>query len=101
MAHIVTANCQHCRFTECVEVCPVACFHGDDERLYIDPETCIDCSACIPVCPVHAIYDQYEMPDEYESWIEINETKSLDLPVIDSKQDPLATAEEYRKKLGY
>ena len=101
MAHIVTTNCQLCRFTKCVEVCPVACFHADDERLYINADTCIDCSACIDVCPVHAIYDQYDMPDEYEPWIEINATKASQLPVIDSKQDPLPTAEKRQKELGY
>ncbi|MGH8473216.1 MAG: indolepyruvate ferredoxin oxidoreductase subunit alpha, partial [Gammaproteobacteria bacterium] len=57
MTTIVTDNCLLCRFTDCVTVCPVNCFHGDDEMLYIDPEVCIDCSACVPECPVHAIYE--------------------------------------------
>ena len=57
MSHIVTDNCHLCRFIDCVAVCPVECFHADDERTYIDPDVCIDCGACIPACPVRAIYD--------------------------------------------
>ena len=57
MTTIVTDNCKGCRFTDCVTVCPVACFHYDDEMLYIDPDVCIDCSACIPECPVQAIFE--------------------------------------------
>src|SRR5207253_1130600 len=56
MTTIVTENCNGCRYTDCVTVCPVACFHADDKMLYIDNEVCIQCSACIPTCPVHAIY---------------------------------------------
>jgi NAD-dependent dihydropyrimidine dehydrogenase PreA subunit len=64
MTHVVTDNCHLCRFTDCVTVCPVECFHADEERTYIDPEVCIDCGACIPACPVHAIYDALDMPDD-------------------------------------
>jgi ferredoxin len=53
MPHVVTDHCQACRYTECVALCPVDCFHGDGGRLYIDPEACIDCAACVPVCPRH------------------------------------------------
>ena len=55
MATIVTDNCDLCRFTDCVTVCPMVCFHADDKMLYIDPVVCIDCGACTPVCPVRAI----------------------------------------------
>ena len=72
MTTIVTDNCLRCRFTDCVTVCPVSCFHGDDEMLYIDNNVCIDCGACIPVCPVHAIYEETDIPDDKKKWIEIN-----------------------------
>jgi ferredoxin len=72
MTFVVTDNCQRCRFTDCVTVCPVACFHGDSEMLYIDNETCIDCGACVPVCPVHAIFEEYDLPEEQQKWIAIN-----------------------------
>jgi ferredoxin len=83
---------QFCRFTECVAVCPVECFHADEERTYIDPEVCIDCSACIPACPVRAIYEVIDIPDDQRHWIEINAERSHALPVMYAKQDPLPTA---------
>jgi ferredoxin len=101
MAFIVTENCKGCRFTDCVETCPVACFHGDGERLYIDPKVCIDCAACLPACPVRAIHDQYDMPAELEPWIAINAEKAASLPVIDSKQDPQPGADVRKAELGY
>ncbi len=101
MAHIVTDNCKLCRFTECVEICPVECFHADSEQLYIDPDVCVDCSACIPACPVNAIYEVIDMPDDKTPWIAINVERSRALPVISEKQDPLPTAEEHRAKLGF
>ena len=62
MAHVVTSNCVKCRFTDCVEVCPVDCFFPSAEQLVIDPEECIDCGACVPECPVEAIYSEDEIP---------------------------------------
>lgn len=100
MTHVVTANCQACRFTDCVTVCPVACFHGDDERLYIDPDVCVDCSACIPACPVGAIKEEFDLSDDEEQWIKINASRASDLPVVRSKQVPLPTAEARRSELG-
>ena len=72
MTTVVTENCKGCRFTDCVSVCPVACFHYDDEMLYIDPDVCIDCSACIPECPVEAIFEEDDIPEGQEGWVEIN-----------------------------
>jgi ferredoxin len=101
MPHIVTDNCQLCRFTDCVSHCPVECFHCDDERLYIDPDVCVDCGACIPACPVQAIYDVVDIPDEKEPWIAINKQRAKVLPVVTEKQTPLPTADERRAKLGF
>jgi len=101
MPHIVTDNCQDCRFTDCVGTCPVDCFHGDEERLYIDPDLCIDCGACIEACPVRAIFDTADMPDEHRKWIEVNAERALLLPVIDSKQSPKETAEARKVALGF
>jgi ferredoxin len=101
MTTIVTGNCQGCRFTDCVTVCPVACFHGDDEMVYIDNEVCIDCGACIPECPVQAIYEESDIPDELRHWIAINAERAPTLPVIEDKQDPLPGAEERRAELGF
>jgi ferredoxin len=101
MPHIVTDNCLGCRFTDCVGTCPVACFHGDDKHLYIDPDLCIDCGACISACPVRAIYDVVDMPGKYKPWIAINAEKAAELPVIDSKQDPNPGAEARKAELGF
>lgn len=101
MAIVVTDNCQGCRFTECVSYCPVACFHLGEEMVYIDPDECIECRACIPACPVSAIYDTDELPPEKSRWIEINREEAARLPVIAGKTDPLPTAEDRRKELGF
>jgi ferredoxin len=101
MPHVVTENCNNCRFTDCVTVCPVACFHGDDQRIYIDPITCVDCAACVPACPVQAISETADLTEDQSMWIAINAEKSLRTPVIRGKQMPLATAEERRAALGF
>ena len=101
MTFVVTDNCQRCRFTDCVAVCPVDCFHGDDEMLYIDPNECIDCGACVPECPVEAIFDETQLPDEKKQWITTNAEKAGGLPVINSKQDPFPGADERQEKLGF
>jgi ferredoxin len=101
MAFVVTENCKSCRFTDCVAVCPVDCFHGDGEMLYIDPEECIDCAACVPECPVEAIYDEGQLPDELKDWVKINADRAPSLPVINEQGEPLPTAEDRKKELGF
>jgi ferredoxin len=101
MTTVVTENCQKCRFTDCVAVCPVECFHYDDEMLYIDPEVCIDCAACITECPVKAIFEEDDLPEDQHQWIEINATKAPDLPVLLAPMDPLPGAEERKEELGF
>lgn len=101
MTFVVTSNCQNCRFTDCVAVCPVECFHGDEKMLYIDPDECIDCGACVPECPVEAIYDESELPEELSEWVEINAKKAPDLPSVTETGTPLPTAEDRRKELGF
>jgi ferredoxin len=101
MTFVVTENCQKCRFTDCVAVCPVDCFHGDDEMLYIDPEECIDCGACVPECPVEAIFDEAQLPDHLQSWVKINLERATKLPVINDTEEPLPTAADRKKELGF
>jgi ferredoxin len=73
-----------------VTVCPVDCFHEDTEMLVIDPEVCIDCGACVPECPVQAIYVEEDVPAQWKKYIQINAEKSKDLPSITEKKEPLA-----------
>jgi ferredoxin len=101
MTYVVTDNCQDCRFTDCVEVCPVECFHADEGMLYIHPDECIDCGACEPECPVEAIKEESEVPEDKAEWIQINAQKAPDLPVISEKADPLPTAEAKKAELGF
>jgi len=101
MTFVVTDNCKGCRFTDCVAVCPVDCFHGDSEMLYIDPSACIDCGACVPECPVEAIYDEAQLPDDKQRWITVNAERTLHLPIVSQKQEPLPGAEERKRQLGF
>jgi ferredoxin len=101
MAFVVTDNCRGCRYTDCVEVCPVDCFHGDDQMLYIDPAVCIDCSACVPACPVEAIYDEGSIPAELEAFVALNAERAPALPVVNRKAEPLPTAAARARDFGF
>ena len=106
MAHVVTDKCRGCKFTDCAEVCPVACFYELDNQLVIHPEDCIDCTACVAECPVEAIYAEADLPGEFQSNTEFNATESHRLkdsaaPAILKKKDPLPTAEQRKAELGY
>jgi ferredoxin len=74
VAYIITEACIGTKDNSCVDVCPVDCIHGtdDDEQLFIDPDECIDCSACEPACPVNAIYFEDDVPAEQQQYIAIN-----------------------------
>ncbi|MFV8754881.1 indolepyruvate ferredoxin oxidoreductase subunit alpha [Nannocystaceae bacterium ST9] len=100
MAYVVTENCQRCRFTDCVVVCPSDCFHGDDEMLYIDPDECVDCGACVAECPVEAIHRDDELPDSLVKWTVINAERVARLPVVAARQEPLAGALARKRLLG-
>ncbi len=95
MTFVVTEQCIRCKYTDCVEVCPVDCFHEGPNFLVIDPEECIDCALCVPECPVEAIYDVDDLPADMDEYIELNEKLAKDWPVIDSKTDPLPDAEDW------
>ena len=88
MTYVVTEKCVDCKFTSCVSVCPVDAFHELPDRLYINPETCIDCNACMDECPVEAIFPDMDVPDELQDWIELNE-KAEDYPQIVGQIDAL------------
>lgn len=101
MTFVVTSSCEGCRFTDCVEVCPVDCFHGDMQMLYIDPESCIRCGACVPQCPVDAIFPEEAVPEGEAHWIAENRERSARLPVIYSKRPELQGAREKARRLGF
>jgi ferredoxin len=72
MAYVVCEPCHDCKYTDCVVVCPCDCFYQDDSQLYIDPEECIDCDACVPECPVAAIFRDSEVPAAWAQFVQLN-----------------------------
>ena len=98
MTYVVTEKCVKCKYTDCVEVCPVDCFHEGPNMLVIDPEECIDCSLCVPECPVEAIFAEDDVPPEQEAFVEMNRELSEKWPVIVEKKPPPADADEWRDK---
>ena len=98
MTFVVTENCIKCKYMDCVEVCPVDCFHEGPNMLVIDPEECIDCTLCEPECPVDAIYADDEMPAGQEPFLQLNEELSQDWPVITEIGDVPADADEWKGK---
>lgn len=95
MAFIVTESCVNCRYTDCVEVCPVDCFHAGPNFLVIDPEVCIDCTLCVAECPVEAIFEASEVPEAQAHFIELNARYAKVWPVISERGEPLPTAEAW------
>lgn len=89
MAYVVTAPCDGCKYTDCVVVCPVECFHEGDTMVYIDPEVCTDCSACLSECPVDAIFYEEDVPEVWKEFIPLNAEMSQKLPRITEKKEPL------------
>ena len=83
MTFVVTENCIKCKYTDCVEVCPVDCFHEGPNFLVIDPEECIDCGACEPECPVEAILPEDAVPDDWQPFVKINYAFEQGIPVVD------------------
>jgi ferredoxin len=79
MTLVVCEPCHDCKYTDCVVVCPVDCFYQDDNQLYIDPAECIDCGACIPECPVEAIFHEVDVPDKWTHYIQLNAERVLAL----------------------
>jgi ferredoxin len=95
MSYIVNENCIKCKFTDCVDVCPVDCFYEGENMLVINPDECIDCGVCEPECPVNAIVPD---TDTTEHWIKINTDYSLLWPNLNRKKAHPADAEDYRDK---
>jgi ferredoxin len=93
MAHVVCEPCLDCKYTDCVTVCPVDCFYQDDRMLYIDPNECICCEACVPECPVAAIFAEADVPARWASFLQLNAEHSAALKAsgghITEPQEPL------------
>jgi ferredoxin len=95
MTFVVTESCIKCKYTDCVEVCPVDCFHEGPNFLAIDPDECIDCTLCEPECPVDAIYSEDELPKGQEQFLKLNAELAKQWPVITQKKDPPTDADQW------
>lgn len=98
MTFVVLESCIKCKYTDCVEVCPVDCFHEGPNFLVIDPEECIDCTLCEPECPVEAIVSEDDIPAGQERFLDLNAELSAQWPVITQQKDPPEDADEWAKK---
>lgn len=96
MTYVVTDNCINCKFTDCVEVCPVDCFYEGENTLVIHPDECIDCGVCEPECPADAIRPDTDA--DMGKWVEFNRKYSELWPVIVERRDPLPDADEWNGK---
>ncbi|WP_439891560.1 ferredoxin FdxA [Ralstonia sp. 25C] len=97
MTHVVTESCVRCKYTDCVDVCPVNCFREGPNFLTIDPDECIDCAVCVAECPVNAIYAEEDVPADQQKWIAINaDLASAGWPSITKTKAPLPDADEWK-----
>lgn len=100
MAYVVTENCILCKYTDCVEVCPVDCFHEGPNFLVIDPDECIDCTLCVPECPVNAIFAEDDLPEDQKHFVELNAELAKKWPVITEKKEALPEAAKWENVPG-
>ena len=82
MAFVVCEPCRDCKYTDCVVVCPMECFYQDETMLYIDPVECIDCDACVPECPVGAIFGEGQVPGRWVQFVQLNADRSAALKAV-------------------
>ena len=97
MTHVVTESFIRCKYTDCVDVCPVDCFREGPNMLVIDPEECIDCTLCVPECPVEAIYAEDDVPDSQKEFIELNRVLSAQWKPIIERKPPPPDADKWAK----
>ena len=90
MTYVVTSPCFGCKYTDCVVVCPTEAFREGEQMLYIDPIECIHCHACLPECPVDAIFPDEDVPESQREFIALNAEMSQKCPPIVEKRTPLA-----------
>ena len=96
MPYVVAEPCIKCKYTDCVEVCPVDCFREGENFLVIDPDECIDCGACVPECPTEAIFLDEDLPAKWAHYEKINAELAANWPEITEQKDPLPEADQYK-----
>lgn len=97
MTYVVTDYCVKCRYTDCAVVCPVEAFHLLADMMVINPDICIDCDACVPECPVKAIYPADQVPEKWKHYIQYNADQAKLNPVFYQKLEALPTAKTFEE----
>lgn len=97
MAFVVAESCIKCKYTDCVDVCPVDCFREGPNMLVIDPDECIDCTLCVPECPVEAIFAEDDVPDTQQGFIALNAELAKEWKPLIERKDAPADADEWVK----
>jgi ferredoxin len=96
MPYVVAEPCIRCKYTDCVEVCPVDCFYEGPNMLVIHPEECIDCGACEPVCPTKAIFAEDDLPERWKEYLALNARLARSWPVITEKKAAPPDADHWK-----
>jgi ferredoxin len=96
MTHVVTEPCIKCKYTDCVDVCPVDCFREGPNMLAIDPGECIDCAVCIPECPVNAIFAEEDVPEDQRQFIKLNVELAKAWPSITRMKPHPSDADDWK-----
>lgn len=95
MTFVVTEQCIKCKYTDCVEVCPVDCFYEGPNFLVIHPDECIDCALCEPECPVEAIVSEDDLDDSQKEFLELNAELSETWPNITAMKEAPSDAKAW------
>ncbi|MBU1236129.1 MAG: ferredoxin family protein [Gammaproteobacteria bacterium] len=96
MAYVVTEACIKCKYTDCVDICPVDCFREGPNFLVIDPDECIDCTLCVPECPAEAIFAEDDVPESQKAFIALNAELAKRWPAIVERKAPPSDADEWK-----
>lgn len=94
MTYVVTDVCIMCKYTDCVEVCPVDCFYEGENMLVINPDECIDCGVCEPECPIGAIIP--DLDPKADAYLDVNRTYSVKWPNLTRKIPAMPNAENFK-----
>jgi ferredoxin len=100
MTHVVTESCIKCKYTDCVDVCPVDCFREGPNMLVIEPDECIDCAVCIPECPANAIFAEEDVPEGQQQFVALNAELAKIWPLITDAKDAPPDADEWKDVKG-
>lgn len=100
MTYVVMEDCIKCKYTDCVEICPVECFHEGANMLVINPDECIDCDLCVDECPIEAIVSDTDLPDSQQHMLALNEELANIWPVIDEMKEAPEDADDWAGQAG-